>query len=128
MYAITIEPLNTMVFLLDRPIGDEWDVEEGVQLDVPMNYDDWLEGTPPPEHLLCRSTSDGKAYKIFRYRAEVDPAEFQPTGRTFGGVLSKSTWERFVKTLPIMLANLAIPDEEPSESGDEVVRGGSRER
>jgi hypothetical protein len=39
MYAVTIEPLNAIVFLAVPPGDGPWSVVEGVELDLPSNYD-----------------------------------------------------------------------------------------
>lgn len=117
MYAVTIEPLNTIVFLSDPPEDGEWDLEENVGLDVPMNFADWLPGTEPPEALLYKSTANDRHYKVFRYKKDVDQTRYRPTGRMFGGVLSRPTWHHFVKALPMVLRNLEIREEDSPGSG-----------
>ncbi|MHC5540877.1 hypothetical protein ACYOEI_21860 [Singulisphaera rosea] len=119
MYAVTIEPLNTIVFLSDPPEEGDWDLEENISLDVPMNFADWIEGTELPEALLCRSTTDERHYKVFRYSRDVELTRYRPTGRMFGGLLSRSTWRHFVKTLPMILTNLEIREEDFPGSGVE---------
>ena len=100
LYAVTIEPLDAIFFLSEPPQGDHWHVQEGVWLDVPSNYDTWPEGEQQPEQILCASTSNPRHYKLFKYRRDIDPAEFRPTAQHFGGVYSGSSWGRFVKSLP----------------------------
>ncbi len=119
IYAVTVEPLNSIFFLAEAPEGDGWDVQEGVSLDIPSNYDAWPEGAECPEQVLCTSTSDPKHYKLFKYAKDIDRGEFRPTGRNFGGVYSHSSWERFVKHLPATLAVLEIPDSVPAGTSAE---------
>jgi hypothetical protein len=39
LYAVTNEPLRAVFFLDERPEENSWQVEEGVELDFPFNYD-----------------------------------------------------------------------------------------
>jgi hypothetical protein len=121
--AVTIEPLNAVFFLGERPPGDQWNVRDGVWLDVPANYDARPAGAECPEQVLCVSTSDPKHYKIFNDYKDVNENEFRPIGKRFGGVYSRSTWERFVKNLPATLEFLRISDDEPQESPQSKVNG-----
>jgi hypothetical protein len=84
---------------------------EGGWIDIPPNVNAWPEGADRPEQVLCRSVSDPLHYKVFKYRRELDPAEFREIGMNFGGTFSKSSWERFAKSLPSLMALHAIPDE-----------------
>jgi hypothetical protein len=108
MYKVTVEPMNSLYFLADRPEGTEWPVEEGVGLDIPANYDLWPEGSQAPEQILCVSTSDPKHYKLFKYSSDINPNEFTPTGMSFGGVFSSSSWKRFQETLSDRLRDEAL--------------------
>ena len=38
LYAVTIEPLNAIFFVSEHPVEDEWEIQQGVSLDVPANY------------------------------------------------------------------------------------------
>ena len=96
-------------------------VEEGVELDLPANYAEWPDGADRPEQVLCVSTTDPKNYKVFKYRREVDPAEYRPTGMNFGGLFSGTAWERFVARLPAALAGRAEADEPPGAT-DAAIR------
>jgi hypothetical protein len=131
MYAVTIEPLGTIFFLAERPEGKGWEaiqqlatvhVQEGVGIDIAPNFDSRPEGAAPPEHVLCVSTTEPKNYKIFRYHREVNGSSFRPTGKDFGGVFSKRTWERFQEKIPAWLASLAIPDTDPPGAMEEALR------
>jgi hypothetical protein len=128
LYAVTIEPLNAIYFVSERPEADRWKVQEGVELDIPFNYDTWPEGAECPEQILCTSISEPNHYKIFKYRRDIDPTEFRPTGKHFGGVYSRTTWARFMKNLPTSLAVQDLPDTEPPGATDAAVamikRGG----
>jgi hypothetical protein len=121
LYAVTIEPLNAIFFLDKRPEGHRLKVHEGVELDLPFNYDSWPDGAEPPEQILCTSVSDPHHYKMFKYKRDIDPSEFQPTGKHFGGVYSKSTWAQFMKNLPSALAVQDVPDSEPPGATDKAV-------
>jgi hypothetical protein len=127
MYAVTVEPLNAVVFLAEPPSGDSWKVQDGVWLDIPSNYDSWPDGAESPEQVLCVSTSNPKHYKVFKYYKDVNEAEFRPTGKRFGGVYSRTTWERFVKNMPATLAVLGVLAGESPPAIDDTV-GVSKEK
>jgi hypothetical protein len=113
LYAITIEPLNVIAFVYDRPDDNPWEVEEGVELDINPLFGTWTPDLGPLHQTLCVSTSDPKYYKVFQHSKDIGIKEFRPTGRRFGGLFSKATWERFAKTAPGMIAALCTDDEEP---------------
>ncbi len=48
LYAVNIEPFNATFFVSERPDDDEWEVQEGVELDLPFNYGTWPHGAEPP--------------------------------------------------------------------------------
>jgi hypothetical protein len=121
LYAVTIEPLKAIFFLSEPPQGNDWQVQEGVWLDVPSNYHVWPEGDKCPEQVLCTSISNPLHYKLFKYSKDIDPTEFRPTTKHFGGVYSRSSWGRFVKNLPAALAVAAVPDRERPGATDEAV-------
>ena len=121
LYAVTIDPLKATFFLDERPTENCWQVQEGVELDLPFNYDTWPEGEERPEQILCTSISEPNHYKLFKYKRDIDPAEFQPTSKYFGGIYSRSTWARFVKNLPAALIHHDVPDREPPGATDEAV-------
>ncbi|MGP0062442.1 MAG: hypothetical protein ACLQGP_02410 [Isosphaeraceae bacterium] len=121
LYAVTIEPFNAIFFVSESPGADEWEVQEGAELDLPFNYDSWPEGAEPPEQILCTSVSDPKRYKIFKYARDIDPGEFQPTGKHFGGIYSRSTWSRFMENLPGALTVQNVLDTEPPGATDRAV-------
>jgi hypothetical protein len=122
MYAVTLEPLNSVYFLAERPGDGPWTVEEGVDLDLASGYDVWHEGSPCPEQVVGVSTSDPKLYKVFKYSRDMNPDDFKSTGKTFGGFFSKRSWERFKSKLPGFLAVAEIPDEDPPGAYDEAMR------
>jgi hypothetical protein len=123
MFAVTAErPFNSIYFLSERPQGDSWDVQEGVELDLPANYGTWPEGGECPQEILCRSTSDRNLFKVFKFKKDIDPREFEPTGKKFGGIFSKTSWERFMKALTAAEEILSIPDNDPPEAVDEAIR------
>jgi hypothetical protein len=128
MYAVTVDPLNAIFFLAERPEGGGWSVQEGVGLDVPSNLAEWPEGAERPEQILCESTSHPNHYKMFKYKKDINPAEYRPTGRHFGGIFSQPGWERFMKTLPAALATQEVPDNEPPGATEESVNAVKRRR
>jgi len=121
LYAVTIDPLRAVFFLDERPDENGWQVQEGVQLDLPFNYDSWPEGEERPEQVLCTSIAEPNHYRMFKYRRDIDTAEFRPALKHFGGIYSRSTWARFVKNLPTGLIDRDRPDREPPGATDEAV-------
>jgi hypothetical protein len=121
LHAVIMGPFNAIFFVSERPDANEWEVQEGVSLDIPFNYDTRPDGEEAPEQILCRSVSDSKHYKMFKYSRDIDPTEFQPTGKHFGGIYSRSTWSRFMSNLPGALAVQKVPDTEPPGATDEAV-------
>jgi hypothetical protein len=121
LYAVTIEPLNTICFVSERPDDNPWEVQEGVALDITFNFNI---GPWDPEgagHILCVSTSDPKHYKLFKNKRDIDPAQFRPAGRRFGGLFSKPSWERFAKQAPAALATLDVSVDEPPGATEAAV-------
>ena len=121
LYAVTIESLNAIFFVSERPDGNEWQVQQEVSIDVPANYAAHPKGAGQPEQVLCRSTVERNHYKVFNHLTDVDPAEFQPAGRHFGGVFSKSSWDRFVNEVPDALRMLDVSVDEPPGATEEAV-------
>jgi hypothetical protein len=128
MYAVTIGPLHAMVFLSEPPENGHWEVQEGVQIDIPANYSDRPEEADAPEQILCVSIFEPKRYKVFRSPRDIDPAEFRETGMNFGGVFSRTAWERFAKSLSATLAEADAVDDEPPGANDAAVRAIKGER
>jgi hypothetical protein len=122
MYAVTIEPLRAIAFLSAPPEGSQWQVQEGVEIDIPSTYSDWPDGANPSKQVLCISTSDPKHYKLFKDQRDVDQTEFRDTGMNFGGVFSKTSWDRFATVLPGALAATAVDVDEPPGATDEAIR------
>jgi hypothetical protein len=123
MYAVTIERLQGIYFLTEPPGKGPWSVAEGVELDIPSNYDAWPEGAPSPEQVVCVSTSNPKTYKVFKYARDIDPKEFRNTGKVFGGLFSKRAWKAFRKSLAKHMAYLEIPDDDPPDSPENLRSG-----
>ncbi|HKI19403.1 MAG TPA: hypothetical protein VKA15_16070 [Isosphaeraceae bacterium] len=121
LYAVTIEPLNAIFFVSERPDGDEWEVQQEVSLDVPANYAAHPRDAEPPEQVLCRSTVDHNHFRVYNHLRDVDTAAFQPVGRHFGGIFSKSSWDRFVNQVPGALRVLDICVDEPPGATEEAV-------
>ena len=129
MYVVTIEPLRGIYFLdtitaslRERASKDSRiRIQEGVELDLPVNYDTWSEGAESPEQIVCTSVTNPKHYKMFKYLRDVDPTEFKPTGKHFAGIYSSTSWERFMKNLPARLALEEVPDTEPPGATDEAI-------
>jgi hypothetical protein len=123
LYAITIEPLNTIVFVAERPEDNPWGVQEGVALDAAPLYGTWTADRGSLEEILCVSISEPKYFKVFRDQRDVDLAQFRPTGRHYGGIFSKPTWERFAKLAATGLATLDIGtnEHEPVRTPEDAV-------
>ena len=98
---------------------------KGFLLDAAPLYGTWTPERAPFKQILCVSCSDPKYDKLFRNRRDVNADQFQPTGRHYGSLFSKPSWERFAAEAPAAFAILEIPDEEPYEPSEAVT---SRER
>lgn len=116
LYAVTIEPLNTVIFLHERPDNSPWKVEEGVELDINPLFGTWTPDREPLHQTLCVSISNPKFYRVFHHSKDIGNRGFRPTGRHFGGLFSKATWEQFVKKAPGMIAALRWDDEPLGET------------
>ena len=121
LYAVTIELLNAIYFVSDRPDECPWEVQEGVELELDPIYGTWTPDLGPLRQILCVSNSDPKYYRVLTNPKDIDPLGLRPTGRDFGGLFPKPAWERFAKRAPSALAILAIGDDEPAEPAEEVV-------
>jgi hypothetical protein len=121
LYAVTIDLLNRIFFVSDRPDDNEWEVQEDVSLEVGTIYGIWTPDLGPLHETLCVSTSDPKYYRVFLHSHDLDREDYRPTGRRFGGLFPKAAWERFAKAAPPHLARLAMGDDEPVEAPEEVV-------
>ena len=67
LYAVTIEPLNIIFFVYDRPDDNPWEVEEGVELDIYPLFGTWTPDREPLHQTLCVSISDPKYYRVFHH-------------------------------------------------------------
>lgn len=119
--AITIEPLNTIIFMYDRPGDSPWEIEEGVELDINPLFGTWTPDLGPLHQTLCVSTSDPKYYKVFQHSKDIGIKEFRPTGRRFGGLFSKASWERYAKRAPSLIAVLCSGDDDSIGDAEEAV-------
>jgi hypothetical protein len=121
LFAVEIEPLNRIFFVSERPDGGEWEVLEGVSLDAAPVYGIGRPGREAQEQILCVSVSDPRHFKVFINPNDIDLSEFQPTGRRFGGIFSKPTWERFAQHAPAAIATLYTEVDEPPGATEEAV-------
>jgi hypothetical protein len=123
LYAVEISGWNSILFMAERPPSGDWTVAEGVEIDVPVNFDLWPEEAPQPDQTLCRSTTNPNHYKVFKYSSDIDRSEFEPTGKGWGGIYSKRSFERLVTKLPILADRRDVPDDDaepintPTHSG-----------
>jgi hypothetical protein len=122
LYAVTIDPLEAIFFLGEPPEQNCWQVQEGVELDLPFNFGTWPEGEEPPEQVLCTSISEPNHYKMFKYKRDINLSEFKPTLMQFGGIYSRSTWARLMKNLPAALAVHNVPDRETPGATERAVK------
>jgi hypothetical protein len=113
LYAVTIDPLNAIYFVSDRPDDNEWDVQEGVELEIDPLYGTWTPDLGPLRQSLYVSTSDPKHFKVFLHSKDPGLREFRPTGRSFAGLFPKATWERIARHVPPALATLDVSVDEP---------------
>jgi hypothetical protein len=121
LYAVTIEPLNTVIFVYERPDDNPWEVEEGVELDINPLFGTWTPDLGPLHQTLCVSTTNPKYFKVFQHSKDIGIKEFRPTGRHFGGLFSKASWERYTKTAPGLIAVLCEGDGDSLDDADEAL-------
>jgi hypothetical protein len=121
LYAVTVEPFNVICFVTDRPDDNPWEVEEGVELDIYPLFGTWTPDLGPLHQTLCVSISDPKYFRVYLHSKDIGIKEFRPTGRDFGGLFSKASWERFAKTAPGIIAALCTDDDEPRGAAEEVL-------
>ena len=128
LYAVIVEPFNAICFVSERPDDNPWEVQEGVGLDIPFNLTKGSSDAGDTWPILCISMSDPRYYKLFKYSRDIDPAQFRPVERHFGGLFSKPTWERFAKLASTGWAARDIEEIEPPGATEEAVamikRGG----
>ncbi len=111
-HAVTIPVMNSTLFLIERPEAHpDVQVEDQVELVVPSDLARWPEGARRPHQILCRATTNPKQYRVFKYQEEINPSEFTPTGRTYGGIYSTAAWHRFLEGLPRIRDFYSIPDD-----------------
>jgi hypothetical protein len=122
--VVKIHGLNSVYFLKEVPEeGDNWKIEEGAWVEVPSDIADWPDETDsPPPPTLAVSKSDPKKYRMFKRPEEVEPAGFEPTGMSYGGVYSPRQWERLVEAIPFMRSFEAIKGNDPPGAMDEALR------
>ncbi len=122
-YAVKIPLMYAIFFMEDRPEEQEdMEIEEGAWAEVPPNLYRRPDRSKAPEVLLCRSTTDPKHYRVFHDRNEIDPSGFTPTGMTYGGLYTRSMWERFSGAWPEIKPFYTHPDTDPPGAFEEAMR------
>jgi len=114
--VVKIRGLNTLYSLKELPEDrSELDlVEEGAWISVPPEITDWPpEVTDPPPPTVARSKVDPKKYRLFRLAGDVEPAGYEPTGLSYGGVRTPEGWRRRVRMISADRAFAAIPPDPP---------------
>ena len=114
--VVKIRGLNSLYSLKELPEDrDELDlVEEGAWITVPPDITAWPpEVTDPPPPTVARSKDDPKKFRLFRLAGDVEPAGYEPTGLSYGGVRTPEQWTRTVKNIPWRRAFAAIPPDPP---------------
>ncbi len=121
LYAVTIESLNGIYFVADRPDDNPWEVQEDVSLELDPLYGTWTPDLGPLRQTLCVSTSDPNYFRVFLHSKDIPSKKFRPTGRRFGGFFPKAAWERFAKEAPTALAMLAAGEDSPVGTTDDLL-------
>ena len=120
VHAVRVPADKTICFVMGEPVTKPgWTVEPGAWVEVPINVNAWPVDMPRPEQVLCRSVEDEKHYKIFKYRDEVEPEEWEETGLSFGGTFSAASWREFAQQLPSVQHPITFDN---TEVMDEVLR------
>jgi hypothetical protein len=110
--AVKVPSLHSIFFLTEPPEDrEDFEIEEGAWIEVPMNHLLSTEDSPPHDPVLCRSREDHQHYKIFKYRDQVDETIWEDTSLDFGGTFSKASWARFAALFPRIRALQAITDD-----------------
>jgi hypothetical protein len=121
LYAVTIGPLDVTCFVNDRPDDNPWEVAEGVELEVDPLFGTWTPDLRPFHQTLCVSTTDPEYFRVSLHSKDIGLKEYRPTGRNFGGVLPKATWEPMAKTAPGLIKALCTGDDDPIGDTQEPV-------
>jgi hypothetical protein len=121
LYAVTIEPLNGTYFVFGRPEACEWEVQEGVELEITPIFGTWTPDLGPLRETLCVSNSDPKHFRVFKNSRDIAPLGYRPTGRRFGGLFPKTKWERFAKEASSSQILQTLGDDEPATAAEEAV-------
>ena len=81
---------------------------------MPRDITAWPpEMTDPPSSTLARSRVDPKDFRLFRVADDVEPAGYEPTGLSFGGIYTPEMRRQRVKRIPGDRAFAAIPPDPP---------------
>jgi hypothetical protein len=111
--AVKVPGMNSVYFLTEPPDDrEDFEIEEGAWVEVPMNHHLWTEDSPRPDPVLCQSREDRQHYKIFKYRDQVEEEVWEETGLNFGGTFSRTTWKRLAALFPAVRALHAITEDE----------------
>ncbi len=121
LYAVIVKPLNSIFFVSERPDDDNWEVLDDVSLDAPPIYGIGRADKEPQDQILCVSNLDPKYFKVFINPGDIVDSDFLPTGRRFGGIFSKPSWERFAQHAPAAIATLSVEADEPPGATEEAV-------
>ena len=127
--VVKIRGLGTLYSLTELPEDrSELDlVEEGAAVAVPPELGGWPIGAvSQPSPRLGRCKADPKKFRLFELADELEPAGYEPTGLTYGGVYTPEMWRRLVKMIPMRRAFAAIPADPPGvmEKALEYIREG----
>jgi hypothetical protein len=122
--VVKIHGLDAIYYLPELPDeGDDWEIEEGAWVEVGPDVEDDPTGPDrPASWTLAISKDDPKHYRLFKYPEGVESAGFEPTGRSYGGVYSRSMWERLAEAIPWMRSFEAIGGNDPPGAMDEALR------
>ena len=103
MNAVVFEQPRMIVFSAD-PMPDHLRGEllgemgatigEGVKLEIPEDVHEWPSGADRPEDVLAVARDEPRHFRVFKYRREIDQAQYEPTGMNYAVVPS---WEGFLK-------------------------------
>ena len=116
LYAVTVNP-RQYDRLRVRTAGSQFlgSPRRGCFDAAPL-YGTWTADRGSLEEILCVSTLGPRYFKVFRDHRDIDPSQSRPTGRHFGGIFSKPTWERFARLASTGLTTLDIGINEPPEA------------
>jgi hypothetical protein len=103
LYAVTGHLIDEVFFLTFRPNDSRLEILDDVTLETPgiLELASWPQGTERPRPILCRSTTNHKHFRVFKYERDARPAGFLPYEKRLNErVRTEAQWEAFARDSP----------------------------